>query len=104
MLHQLQAILIIIFIFVQLYVDDKTLLPLKDQYEMNIDHTNKKRKIRTIGDLNISLLKKYPHSSHPSLFITNKMDSVVALINYNPNSEELINEFNLALNGLNLKN
>jgi len=80
------------FIFVGLFINDKTELPKEDQYFQTIPEKNRKRKIKTIGHLNCTLITKYHHSSQPTLFITNKEGEILSSINYDPDSNNLINE------------
>lgn len=80
------------FVFVELFVDDKTALPKEDQFIERSHLTGKNRKIKNIGQLNCTLLPKFNHSSQPALFITNNRDSILTLINYNPDTKTLINK------------
>lgn len=85
------------FVFVALFVDDKTVLPVEDQFEEKRSFAKGKRRIKNIGQLNCTLYPKYMHSSQPTLFITNRKDSIIAQINYHPNKENLINELKSAI-------
>ena len=85
------------FVFVALFVDDKTALPSKDQFYEKRSFAKGKRRIKNIGQLNCTLLPKYMHSTQPVLFITNRNDSIIAQINYHSNKEELINELMAAI-------
>ena len=85
------------YVFVGLFVDDKTELPSEDQFIQNVPNSDRKRRIKTIGQLNCTLLTKYHHSSQPTLFITDENESIVRLIGYNPNKEELIEELSTTI-------
>ena len=85
------------FVFVALFVDDKTALPAKDQFDEKRSFAKGKRSIKNIGQLNCTLLPKYMHSTQPVLFIMNRNDSIIAQINYHPNKEDLINELMSAI-------
>ena len=95
--HEISKIINEDFVFVALFVDDKTELPKGDQFEDTDNVSGYKRKIRNIGHLNCTLLPKFMHSSQPALFITNKEDSVIAHIDYDSNIQELKDEFRLAV-------
>ncbi len=87
------------FVFAALYIDDKTVLPTKDQFEVKRSFAKGKRRITTIGQLNCTLLPKYRHSSQPTLFIMDTKEHILTRINYHPNTEELINELKIAVEG-----
>jgi len=80
------------FVFVSLFINDKTVLPKEDQFIETDQFSGRRRKIKSIGNLNCTLLPKFRHSSQPALFITNSSDSILALINYNPDTKTLISE------------
>lgn len=88
------------FVFISLSVNDETQLPEKDWCEYKNAFSDKKRKVRTIGHLNCSLLNKYNHSSHPSLFIAENTENIIEMITYHEDIDFLTNKLNVALNEL----
>jgi hypothetical protein len=77
------------FVFAALSIDDKTELPTEDQVLVKSKYSDNERKIRTIGQLNSSLVNKYEHSSQPSLFIVSPTEEVISLIQYSPDNLNL---------------
>lgn len=81
------------FVFIQLYVDDQTVLPIKDQFYKTNAITDNKVLVNTIGALNLTLLSKYNHSSHPSLFLTDLDGNIKSYFGYDPDVKYLIQKF-----------
>ena len=77
------------FVFAILYLDDKRELPQRDQIEIINKYSNQSRLVKTIGQLNSSLVNKYEHSSQPSLFIAKNSEKIISLIQFNPDKKKL---------------
>ncbi len=91
------------FVFVALFVDDRTRLPESDWFYHTPFYSKRRKHIKTIGSLNLTSLSQYLHGAQPAIFIDkldNKEEKQYNYISYTPKISTFVAEIDSILQNL----